>query len=169
MATLIGNQAIEAAVAHGLRLNKYEDPTEDAREGLSVAEAREVAAQDPSLIWVEAESRYEQAISGLHIRRGGGVVAINDGAYRWLVSALAWDAAKAALEGEGADASDEGGAEAYSQLCSTVASRARAMGVALVTDVGESVGSEAAQQALVQAAAGAGLPMTARQDGMLGA
>lgn len=35
------------------RINKFADPIEDAREGLTADEAREVAAEDPSLLWVE--------------------------------------------------------------------------------------------------------------------
>lgn len=50
--TLTGLDAIAHAEAHGLRLSKYADPIEDAREGLTVEEAREVAAEDPSLIYV---------------------------------------------------------------------------------------------------------------------
>lgn len=50
---LTGHDAIEFAEVNGLTLNKYSDPIEDAREGLSVEEAEEVAAEDPSLIYVE--------------------------------------------------------------------------------------------------------------------
>lgn len=53
MAKITGHQAIEYAEANGLTLNKHTDPTEEAREGLSVQEAKEIAAEDPSLIWVE--------------------------------------------------------------------------------------------------------------------
>lgn len=54
MSTLTGYAAIEYAEARDLPLRKYADPTEDARDDLTVEEAREVAAEDPSLIWVEA-------------------------------------------------------------------------------------------------------------------
>lgn len=50
---ITGLDAIEHAELHGLKLNKYADPTEDAREGLTVDEARDIAAEDASLIWVE--------------------------------------------------------------------------------------------------------------------
>ena len=50
--TITGLDAIEYAAEHGLTLSKYNDPIEDAREGLTVEEAREVAAEDPSLIYV---------------------------------------------------------------------------------------------------------------------
>ena len=45
---LIGLAAIDIAEANGLPLNKYNDPIEDARTGLDIAEARKVAAADPA-------------------------------------------------------------------------------------------------------------------------
>lgn len=48
-----GYEAIGIAEAGGLTLNKYADPTEDAREGLTVEEAKLVASEDPLLIWME--------------------------------------------------------------------------------------------------------------------
>ncbi|MDX1487092.1 MAG: hypothetical protein R3268_02750 [Acidiferrobacterales bacterium] len=53
--TITGLEAIEYARENGLTLDKYADPVEDAREGLSVAEAEEVAREDASLIWMETE------------------------------------------------------------------------------------------------------------------
>lgn len=53
MTTLTGIAAINAAEALDLSLSKYADPTEGAREGLTVEEAREIAKIDASLIWVE--------------------------------------------------------------------------------------------------------------------
>jgi len=50
---LSGHEAIEYAEANDLPLSKYADPTEDAREGLTTEEAREIAREDPSLIFVE--------------------------------------------------------------------------------------------------------------------
>lgn len=55
MTTISGYDAIEYAKENGLTLNKYSDPIEDAREGLSPDEARKIAREDPSLIWIEAE------------------------------------------------------------------------------------------------------------------
>lgn len=49
MTRLTAHDAIEYAAAHGLTLSKYADPTEGARGGLTVEEAREIAADDPSL------------------------------------------------------------------------------------------------------------------------
>lgn len=48
---LTGYAAIDYAEANGLTLSKYNDPTEDAREGLTPDEARKVASEDPSLIY----------------------------------------------------------------------------------------------------------------------
>ena len=48
-----GLAAIEYAERHGLRCRKAADPTEDARSGLSTAEARQIAREDPSLITVD--------------------------------------------------------------------------------------------------------------------
>ena len=46
-----GERAVEYAGITGAILNKYADPTEGARSGLSIAEAEAVIAEDPSLIW----------------------------------------------------------------------------------------------------------------------
>jgi len=51
-----GTEAIELAEAAGLQLHKHADPTEGARE-LSLDEAREVAKEDPSLVYVAVEGR----------------------------------------------------------------------------------------------------------------
>lgn len=53
MPRLTAHDAIEYAAAHGLTLRKYADPTEDAREGLSIEEARAIATEDPSLIYLD--------------------------------------------------------------------------------------------------------------------
>lgn len=44
--------ALGAAVEAGYRVNKYADPIEGPREGLTAEEAADVAAEDPSLIWL---------------------------------------------------------------------------------------------------------------------
>jgi hypothetical protein len=47
-----GHEAIELADADAsVILSKYADPTEDAREGITVDEARQIAKEDPSLIY----------------------------------------------------------------------------------------------------------------------
>lgn len=60
---LVGRAAIDAAERLGLMLCKHADPTEGAREGLSVDEANEVAAQDAGLIYATfaAEAATESA------------------------------------------------------------------------------------------------------------
>ena len=50
--TLTGREAIEYAQQHGGSLSKYADPIEPARDGLTVDEARMVAAEDPGLIYL---------------------------------------------------------------------------------------------------------------------
>lgn len=52
-----GWEAIERAeLDRSVQLNKYNDPTEDAREDITVDEAREIAREDPGLIYaVERE------------------------------------------------------------------------------------------------------------------
>ena len=52
-ARIHGLEAIDYAEAHDLTLSKYTDPTEDARDGLSAEEARDIASDDPSLIYVD--------------------------------------------------------------------------------------------------------------------
>lgn len=56
---LTGYEAINYAEANGLALNKYNDPIEDARHGLTPDEARKVASEDPSLIWIAAPPEIE--------------------------------------------------------------------------------------------------------------
>lgn len=55
MTTITGWEAIDYANRNRVPLHKYADPTEEARTGLTVEEAREIAHEDPSLIWVEVE------------------------------------------------------------------------------------------------------------------
>lgn len=51
-AILEGYAAIDYATEHNLTLSKYADPIEDAREGLTADEARQVAAEDANLIYL---------------------------------------------------------------------------------------------------------------------
>lgn len=77
---LTGYDAIEYAERAGLTLSKYADPTEAARDSLTPDEAREIAAEDPSLIYVEIPRAthveiYEDNGGGLWFRPvGQGVV-----------------------------------------------------------------------------------------------
>lgn len=49
---LAGYQAIEAKEKDpAIILGKHNDPTEDARENISIDEAWQIAKEDPSLIW----------------------------------------------------------------------------------------------------------------------
>ena len=57
MRRLTGHAAIDYAAVRGLVLSKYTDPTDEARDGLTVAEAREIARVDPSLIYLETAAR----------------------------------------------------------------------------------------------------------------
>lgn len=52
---LTGFEAIEFAEKEGLPLNKAADSIDDAVEGLSIAEAEAIAAEDPDLIWLAVE------------------------------------------------------------------------------------------------------------------
>jgi len=57
---LTGSDAIEYAEAHDLSLGKYTDPVEDWRDDLTPDEAREVAREDPGLIYLDV-TRPEEA------------------------------------------------------------------------------------------------------------
>lgn len=57
--TLTGHDAIRHATEHGITLSKRADPTEGARDGLSVEAAREIAREDPALIYVADAVRCE--------------------------------------------------------------------------------------------------------------
>lgn len=53
---LTGYEAIEAKEENSnIVLNKYSDPTEDARGNLTIEEARDIAKNDPSLIYATEE------------------------------------------------------------------------------------------------------------------
>jgi len=53
MTIIRGHQAIAAAAALGVTLCKYADPIENARAGVTVEEATEIARDDASLVWLE--------------------------------------------------------------------------------------------------------------------
>jgi hypothetical protein len=50
---LSGFEALSFAELEGLSLNKEADAIDEARSGLTVAEAEAIAAEDPRLIWLE--------------------------------------------------------------------------------------------------------------------
>lgn len=62
---ITGRTALTLAEAFNLELHKHADPTEGARDGLTVAEAREIAREDARLVWVDAEDLPDAAIRGL--------------------------------------------------------------------------------------------------------
>lgn len=49
---LTGMEAVEYARANAKLLSKYNDPIEDARDGLTPSEAEEICREDPSLIYI---------------------------------------------------------------------------------------------------------------------
>lgn len=53
MARIEGTEALEIARTFDLRVSKYNDPIEEAREGLSHDEAEAVLDEDPSLIYID--------------------------------------------------------------------------------------------------------------------
>jgi hypothetical protein len=65
--TISGHAAITLAETFGLTLNKYADPTDGARDGLTAEEAREIAREDASLIWLD-DADIAEAISLEQIR-----------------------------------------------------------------------------------------------------
>lgn len=71
---ITGNAAIEVAESKGLTLSKYADPTEGARSGLSVEEAREIAKEDSSLVYVEIEQSSDSDLELLTLSNGVQVV-----------------------------------------------------------------------------------------------
>ncbi len=50
---LIGFDAISFAEREGYRLNKFGDHIDPPRNGLTIAEAEAIAADDPDLIWLD--------------------------------------------------------------------------------------------------------------------
>lgn len=68
--TITGHDAIRYAEQHNLTLSKYGDPTEGAREGLTVAEAREIAREDPGLLYVEVAEITDSQIRALRSEAG---------------------------------------------------------------------------------------------------
>lgn len=52
---LTGFEAIEYAEKASLPLNKAKDAIDEARSGLSIAEAEAIADENPDLIWLEVD------------------------------------------------------------------------------------------------------------------
>ena len=68
--TLTGYAAIEYAEMYGMRLAKHADPIEDARSDLTIEEAREVATEDPSLIYLPVDRDLTTQIRDLMTEAG---------------------------------------------------------------------------------------------------
>lgn len=96
MAIMTGNEAIEMAVVAQLPgtmpcvLNKYADPTEGAREGLTIEEAREIAKEDPGLIWADVYVHVDSNATNWRIRNTSTAVVLGD--YPGATAAEALDA-----------------------------------------------------------------------------
>lgn len=107
-------------------------------------------------------TNFDAAIDGLDVVVGRGVVRVRDGNDTWLAPRAAWDKAAEVMDGQDVDASDGGGAEAYSELCRRVA-----RGGLIVSLSGVSRGTDDEQEALVRAAVVEGMldvdePLAAR-------
>ena len=57
---ITGQAAIDYATTSNQTLNKYADPIEEARAGLTIEEAEEVAREDASLVWISAPTIPEE-------------------------------------------------------------------------------------------------------------
>jgi hypothetical protein len=51
MTTITGHDAIAHAARTGAVLRKYTDPTGDGARDITIEEAREIAHEDPCLVW----------------------------------------------------------------------------------------------------------------------
>lgn len=59
---MTGHDAIRYAAAHSLTLCTFTDPTAVAHEGVSVYEARNIAREDPSLVYLDVPSSALRAL-----------------------------------------------------------------------------------------------------------
>jgi hypothetical protein len=60
MTIIRGHQAIAAAAALGVTLCKYADPIENARAGVTVEEATEIARDDAGLLFLEVNDDLDE-------------------------------------------------------------------------------------------------------------
>ena len=74
---LKGRAAVKYAEKYGLTLNKYADPTEGARSGLSVWEAEQILREDPRLIWVTRVSGRKSNPSPVTARKTKGGIVVS--------------------------------------------------------------------------------------------
>jgi hypothetical protein len=80
MTTLTGYDAIAYAEANELTLCKYEDPTEEAAEGLSIADAKLVAQEDANLIYLDADLTGRYQVRIVRSEQLGAVLFVSDDA-----------------------------------------------------------------------------------------
>ena len=85
MVRLTGWTAIEVAERGGQVLSKHADPTEGARSGLTVGDARAVADEDPSLIYLDLPAEVGR------VGVGGGKVWLDHPAHGWLEMPARYD------------------------------------------------------------------------------
>lgn len=99
--TLTGHEAIAYAARFGGDLNKYADPVDGARV-VDIDEAREIAREDASLIWVDAPAWDPTRMTATHAAVG------NDGRRPcvWGLGTSAEMAFADALQQDGLEAAD---------------------------------------------------------------
>ena len=95
--TLKGHEAITFAEANGLLVDKHADPTEGARLDVPLAEAREIAAQDPGLIYLTVEA--EEYVWRTDAVSGRVVAASLDHAVELLVAEREWPTSAQVADG----------------------------------------------------------------------
>jgi len=77
MARLTGREAIAAAERTGRVLGSYSDPTSEGRDGLTVAESREIASQDPGLVYLDVTGDWVVAGRTSEDRDVGQIVSLH--------------------------------------------------------------------------------------------
>lgn len=84
---MTGRDAIAYAQAHGLALSTYTDPTAEGRASVSVADARRIASEDPSLVYLDVPAHAVERLADEAVTAGDEAMAGT------CESALAGDAA----------------------------------------------------------------------------
>jgi hypothetical protein len=97
---LTGTAAIEIAEAADILLSKYADPIEDARDGLTVAEARKVASEDPGSVYLDVALTEDEidALETAVVSGAFGVGADGNGYTRWRGEWIGADTAEAMVD-----------------------------------------------------------------------
>lgn len=68
MTTRTGTEALAYSVRTGAQLHKHADPVDGARD-ITLDEARQIAREDPGLVWCEAEPPRLSALDPVHVGR----------------------------------------------------------------------------------------------------